>query len=120
MIGGTVDTSTRNAHNRLQLFNSQLQYLDKLDISDLNRDAEIMRNPIQSIKGITQKKVIYLIIVNLFSSVTFAGIVSKKLTLLVRPTRFTSGRLNGCCMTNQYSSKFLLLGYGEFSEYAIA
>ena len=108
------------AHNRLQLFSAQLEYLDQLDLTDLNRDAEIGSNPIQSIKGITQKKVTYLITVNLYSSVTLLAIVAKKLAVLVKPTRFTPGRLNGCCLTNQYSSKFLLFGFGEFSEYAIA
>ena len=102
------------------MFNAQLEYLDQVDLNDLNRDAEIGSNPIQGIKGITQKKVIYLITVNLYSSVTLVGIVGKKLTILVKPTRYTPGRLNGCCMTNQYSSKFLLFGFGEYSEYAIA
>jgi hypothetical protein len=108
------------AHNRLQLFNTQLDYLCKIDINDLNRDAEIASNPIQSIKAITQKKVIYLIAVNMFSSLTLVAIVNKSLKILCQPNRFTPGRLNGCCMHNQYSSKFLLFGFGEFSEYVIS
>ena len=119
-MGGTINGPHRAAHNRLQLFSTQLEYLDQIDLNDLNRDAEIGSNPIQSIKGITQKKVTYLITVNVYSSVTLIGVISKKLAILVKPTRFTPGRLNGCCMTNQYSSKFLLFGFGEYSEYAIA
>lgn len=108
------------AHNRLILFNAQLDQLNHIDINDLNRDAEIASNPIQNIKAITQKKVTYLITVNMFSSVTLLAVVNKKLKILCQPNRFTPGRLNGCCMHNQYSSKFLLFGFGEFSEYVIS
>jgi len=107
----------RKGHNRILLFDKNLAELDRVDTNEIA--CELPRNPIQGLKAVMQKNVVYLLALNVFFHGNLFAVVDKKLKVLSLFNRFGSSRLNGCCFYNQYSSKILIFGYGEVSEYIL-